>query len=140
MGDSPNAFPPMQDIMMEALAVHHTQLAFDISSHWLSTNAIFQSVSGQLAEKYNAFHMGEPGQGGEYTVQKGFGWSNGVLLRVMLDYSQDNYEAALSNWVYVVSGIAFAVVALVYCYLGREDVPKEGNDEGADALISLVQE
>lgn len=33
---------------------------------------------GQVFEKYHAVNIGYPGGGGEYIVQEGFGWTNGV--------------------------------------------------------------
>ena len=36
-----------------------------------------------MFEKYNAIDVGQPGQGGEYAVQDGFGWTNGVVLRYL---------------------------------------------------------
>ena len=35
---------------------------------------------GHVFEKYHAEMVGYPGRGGEYIVQEGFGWSNGVIL------------------------------------------------------------
>jgi len=40
----------------------------------------------RMYEKFNAVEIGKPGSGGEYTVQTGFGWSNGVLLWLMEKY------------------------------------------------------
>jgi alpha,alpha-trehalase len=34
-------------------------------------------------EKYDATMPGERGSGGEYTVQSGFGWTNGVTLQLL---------------------------------------------------------
>lgn len=36
-----------------------------------------------MFEKYDAIEVGQPGQGGEYAVQDGFGWTNGVVLRYL---------------------------------------------------------
>ncbi|CAG8639059.1 17646_t:CDS:2, partial [Cetraspora pellucida] len=38
---------------------------------------------GHMFEKYSALETGLPGNGGEYQVQDGFGWTNGVLLWIM---------------------------------------------------------
>lgn len=38
---------------------------------------------GQVFEKYHAIDIGYPGGGGEYTVQEGFGWTNGVTLWIL---------------------------------------------------------
>lgn len=41
---------------------------------------------GYLYEKFSALDVDNSGQGGEYTVQAGFGWTNGVLLWVVSEY------------------------------------------------------
>ena len=38
---------------------------------------------GQVFEKYHAVNVGYPGGGGEYIVQEGFGWTNGVTLWIL---------------------------------------------------------
>jgi hypothetical protein len=40
-------------------------------------------VLGQVFEKYHAENVGYPGGGGEYIVQEGFGWTNGVTLWIL---------------------------------------------------------
>ncbi|KMQ83153.1 trehalase, partial [Lasius niger] len=32
---------------------------------------------------YNAIHPGEGGGGGEYNVQEGFGWTNGIVFEFL---------------------------------------------------------
>lgn len=41
-----------------------------------------------MFEKYNALAVGQPGQGGEYAVQDGFGWTNGVALHYLNIYGK----------------------------------------------------
>lgn len=36
-----------------------------------------------MFEKYHAVNVGYPGGGGEYIVQEGFGWTNGVTLWIL---------------------------------------------------------
>ena len=42
--------------------------------------------SGALYEKYSCEEDGQPGGGGEYSVQTGFGWTNGVSLCLLARY------------------------------------------------------
>ena len=49
----------------------------NVQSSWLS--------SGGLYEKYSCEEVGQGG-GGEYTVQTGFGWTNGVSLSLLARY------------------------------------------------------
>lgn len=44
---------------------------------------------GQFFEKYHAQLIGQPGGGGEYVVQDGFGWTNGVLLWMIKKYGDE---------------------------------------------------
>lgn len=39
--------------------------------------------SGHMFEKYDANVLGSSGSGGEYTVQDGFGWTNGIALWIL---------------------------------------------------------
>jgi len=42
-----------------------------------------------MFEKYHAEKLGERGQGGEYVVQEGFGWTNGLTLDILMTYGAD---------------------------------------------------
>lgn len=45
-----------------------------------------------MYEKYDISNGGQPGGGGEYEVQEGFGWTNGVVLMLL-----DRYGDRLSS-------------------------------------------
>ncbi|KAJ7599902.1 glycoside hydrolase family 37 protein [Mycena floridula] len=49
---------------------------------------VTQSVTnnGNMFEKFSTLDIDSAGRGGEYTVQAGFGWTNGVLLWVASNY------------------------------------------------------
>jgi len=42
--------------------------------------------SGKLVEKYDVVTVGRSGGGGEYPSQDGFGWTNGVMRKLMALY------------------------------------------------------
>ena len=42
-----------------------------------------------MFEKYNVNQMGSAGGGGEYDVQTGFGWTNGVVIDFMVTFGDD---------------------------------------------------
>ena len=44
------------------------------------------SADGALYEKYSCEEDGQAGGGGEYQVQTGFGWTNGVTLSFLARY------------------------------------------------------
>lgn len=54
------------------------QLAERIAGRWNCENLDGYRASGTLIEKYDVVND-RPGGGGEYELQIGFGWTNGVL-------------------------------------------------------------
>ncbi|KAI9292050.1 glycoside hydrolase [Neoconidiobolus thromboides FSU 785] len=44
---------------------------------------------GHMFEKFNVTSIGRSGGGGEYQVQTGFGWTNGVLLSILNLFNKD---------------------------------------------------
>lgn len=80
--DSPNAWPPLQLMLIEGLEKNPCGKALGkrLAEEWLSSNERSWLQSGHMSEKYDAFRPGNTGRGGEYEPQVGFGWSNGVAL------------------------------------------------------------
>ena len=52
---------------------------------WVRNNEAVYRSTGKLLEKYNVEEIGLFAEGGEYTVQDGFGWTNGVLVCLLND-------------------------------------------------------
>jgi alpha,alpha-trehalase len=86
--DAPNGWAPLQWIGIEGLRKSgEDELAAKIAEGWIQENARVYCKTGKLVEKYNVRDAGA-GAGGEYPVQDGFGWTNGVLLKLMATYPQ----------------------------------------------------
>lgn len=51
-----------------------------VCDNWVVLNVKVYENIGKMVEKYNVEDMGLEVGGGEYLVQDGFGWINGVLL------------------------------------------------------------
>jgi len=84
--DAPNGWAPLQWIAVEGLRKSgEHDLAAGIAEGWVIENARVYCKTGKLVEKYNVRDAGE-GAGGEYPVQDGFGWTNGVLLKLLAIY------------------------------------------------------
>jgi len=82
--DSPNGWAPLQWITIQGLRNYgHDTLANTISERWITLNKKVYKNTGKMVEKYNVIDMSLNAGGGEYPVQDGFGWSNGVLLRLL---------------------------------------------------------
>ena len=84
--DAPNGWAPLQWIAVRGLRdAGDAALAATIACRWLVNVATASRHSGRLVEKYNVVTLGGGG-GGEYPLQDGFGWTNGVTLRLMALY------------------------------------------------------
>ncbi len=82
--DAPNGWAPLQWMVYCGLNNYgFAEDAKEGAARWVQNNqAVYQST-GKLLEKYNVEEVGLVAGGGEYTVQDGFGWTNGVLLSFM---------------------------------------------------------
>uniref|UniRef100_A0A1I7T5G6 Trehalase n=1 Tax=Caenorhabditis tropicalis TaxID=1561998 RepID=A0A1I7T5G6_9PELO len=61
---------------------------FAIASRWVMGNFRVYYETGHMWEKYNVIgSYPQPGSGGEYDVQDGFGWTNGAILDLLLTYN-----------------------------------------------------
>ena len=95
--DQPNGWAPLQWIAIRGLKRYgYDRLADLIAHRWLNTVASVFSRHGKLVEKYD-LQAAAPGDGGEYPLQDGFGWTNGVT-RVLLDlYPEHPASAAVAG-------------------------------------------
>uniref|UniRef100_A0A2K5P1K7 Trehalase n=2 Tax=Cercocebus atys TaxID=9531 RepID=A0A2K5P1K7_CERAT len=88
--DSPNAWAPLQDLVIRGLAKaplpRAQEVAFQLAQNWIRTNFDVYSQKSAMYEKYDISNGGQPGGGGEYEVQEGFGWTNGVVLMLLDRY------------------------------------------------------
>jgi alpha,alpha-trehalase len=75
--DSPNVWAPNNWILHEVIP---KAKKLKVAQQWVSTVYCSWSKSGLIYEKYRSDRLGERGQGGEYAVQAGFGWTNGLVL------------------------------------------------------------
>lgn len=85
--DSPNAWAPLQWMAIDGLE-HYQQhaLARDIARRWIRLNVNVFQQTGKLLEKYDVVNTQAIAGGGEYPLQDGFGWTNGVLLKLLNRY------------------------------------------------------
>ena len=79
--DAPNGWAPLQWMTIIGLENYgHHKLAKTIAERWVNLNEKVYANTGKFVEKYNVEDMTLDAGGGEYPVQDGFGWSNGVYL------------------------------------------------------------
>nr|XP_028564710.1 trehalase [Podarcis muralis] len=85
--DLPNAWAPLQDVVISGLAKSSLpraqELAFTLAQSWIRMNLAVYEKYHYMYEKYDVEGDGKPGGGGEYQVQEGFGWTNGLALRLL---------------------------------------------------------
>lgn len=79
--DAPNGWAPLQWIAVQGLRNYRQEdLAKKITKNWLALNRKVFKETGKMLEKYNVEDISLLSGGGEYPVQDGFGWTNGVFL------------------------------------------------------------
>jgi alpha,alpha-trehalase len=85
--DSPNGWAPLQWIAISGLRGYgEDSLAATIACRWMANVNDVYRHSGKLVEKYDVVTVGRSGGGGEYPSQDGFGWTNGVMRKLMALY------------------------------------------------------
>lgn len=79
--DSPNGWAPLQWVAIEGLRRYgYHDLADDVRDYWMELVENVYKNSHKLVEKYNVCGGDGLGGGGEYVLQDGFGWTNGVYV------------------------------------------------------------
>ncbi|XP_050309911.1 trehalase-like [Anthonomus grandis grandis] len=95
--DLPNAWPPLQEFVVLGLDktgnTEAVKLARELGKRWIEANMKGFEQTGAMYEKYDAINLGQYGGGGEYEVQLGFGWSNGVALSFIDKYGSGTSTA-----------------------------------------------
>ena len=84
--DAPNGWAPLQWLAIGGLRNYGEEtLAGTIAQRWVAKNVEVYRGTGKLVEKYDVTGSAAGG-GGEYPLQDGFGWTNGVLRRLLAIY------------------------------------------------------
>jgi alpha,alpha-trehalase len=82
--DAPNGWAPLQWVAVEGLQRYRQDaLARQVGVRFLRTVQAVYDRDGKLVEKYVVDGSAGGGGGGEYPLQDGFGWSNGVALALL---------------------------------------------------------
>lgn len=86
--DLPNGWAPLEWMTIWGLdRCGQKELAADIAARWVRQVEKVYKETGRLMEKYNVVDIDKEAGGGEYPGQDGFGWTNGVLLRLIDQYN-----------------------------------------------------
>jgi alpha,alpha-trehalase len=84
--DAPNGWAPLQWMAVHGLRRYgKMDLSREIAHRWLETVGALYEREWKLVEKYALHGQSEGGGGGEYPLQDGFGWTNGVTRRLLED-------------------------------------------------------
>jgi alpha,alpha-trehalase len=92
--DRPNGWAPLQWMAVSGLVRYGIHdLADTIAHRWLDTVSTHYAREGKLVEKYGLWDAAGGG-GGEYPLQDGFGWTNGVVRKLLDLYPRRGGAAA----------------------------------------------
>ncbi len=93
--DYPNGWAPLHWVTIEGLRRYgFDELAETIKQRWLKTQETIFRTSGKMVEKYNVVDEANGlGGGGEYPLQDGFGWTNGVAAALLKEDEKEDEGA-----------------------------------------------
>lgn len=81
--DAPNGWAPLQWLAFTAMKQYaFDEFAQNIAERWTKNVEKVFDKTRRLTEKYNVVDDGLNAKGGEYANQDGFGWTNGVYLKL----------------------------------------------------------
>ena len=82
--DAPNGWAPLQWLAASGLQNYgQDTVAMDVTWRFLTNVQHTYDREKKLVEKYDVSTTGTGGGGGEYPLQDGFGWTNGVTLKML---------------------------------------------------------
>lgn len=117
--DFPNAWPPLQDAVVTALTngdlPESRKIGLHLASLWVQSNYIGWNRTGNMFEKYVVTAKGSRGSGGEYDVQEGFGWTNGVILDFLNRFGQNlpvDYTTSNGNGNYLPQNLVLKTIMM----------------------------
>lgn len=88
--DAPNGWAPLQWLAIKGLRNYGiNDLADEIKSRWLKLSEDVFNRTKKMFEKYNVEDTSLHAGGGEYDLQDGFGWTNGVAMALIKDYDKN---------------------------------------------------
>ena len=77
--DAPNGWAPLQWVAYVGLKRYgFDELAHTVRARWMASTEKVFAEHGKMIEKYDVDSDARLGGGGEYPLQDGFGWTNGV--------------------------------------------------------------
>ena len=86
--DAPNGWAPLQWVTIQGLKRYgYDDLANEVANRWTDLNKRVYDATGKFVEKYNVESGDGLGGGGEYVLQDGFGWTNGVYEALKKDFT-----------------------------------------------------
>ncbi len=84
--DWPNGWAPLQWVAIQGLREYgYHALAEKIKINWIDACLYTYKKKAKMVEKYNVVEPHKLSSGGEYTLQDGFGWTNGVLAALLAE-------------------------------------------------------
>jgi alpha,alpha-trehalase len=91
--DAPNGWSPLQWLAIKGLRNYgFNKTADEIKKRWLNLNEKVFKSTGKMFEKYNVDDLSLVAGGGEYPLQDGFGWTNGIAAALLNDLDLKNLQ------------------------------------------------
>lgn len=124
--DFPNGWPPLQYMAIWGMSQSQNQKlqqeAFALAKEWVNSSWMAWNRSRNMYEKYSTETPGKGGSGGEYGVQEGFGWTNGVVLELLNKYGDSLFDSlpcdqSSSHATSRTAGLFYHILSLALCFV-----------------------
>ncbi|KAK6103611.1 Trehalase family protein [Brugia pahangi] len=130
--DFPNGWANVNHMIIEGLRRSNyyrmQQKAFDIAQKWINLNYQAYLKDGKMWEKYDVTKpYAHKAEGGEYEIQDGFGWTNGVALDLLVTYGKlltfkDEMKDKTASSTITISLSSVLLLTLLLLLLAKDDV------------------
>ncbi|XP_023343277.1 trehalase [Eurytemora carolleeae] len=116
--DFPNVWPPLVEVfvtsMEELNLTESREIGREIAEKYIRNVYASAQENGTMFEKYDCEKVGKAGSGGEYGVQEGFGWSNGVSMSLLNKYPDMISSASRTSSTIVIITITLCIFKAMY--------------------------
>ncbi|KAG5859580.1 trehalase [Encephalitozoon hellem] len=126
--DYPNVWPPLVHVVTLFLErIGEREMALHMARSLVQNISISTSVTDEqkrgIFEKYSCENPGSPGYKGEYTAQRGFGWTNGAVIHFIDTFGSELVANKTHEESYK------SIRALLAAKVASEEVPEKHTPE-----------
>lgn len=116
--DFPNVWAPSVYAVIQGLKTVDRKMAVKAAEKFVNSAMKGFEEYGVNFEKYDARIVGKSGSGGEYGLQTGFGWTNGVVLSLLDEFGEEmGVPGGAGSGSSIVSMVSSMFILATFCFI-----------------------